>query len=441
MADKLTLNQFKDKIREARAAAETKNIAESDILAPEGFVDTAKNAPEVEPAPVVEEPVAEPEQVTEKTAVETPEEPKAEQPTAEPKAVETNNQILYGRVDGYGTRTKVVGIVSRTLRHLCEHLEVAAEDNTELDSQVTFDGLVPKSKKGGVAIWEEGGAVHGSGSALIVANSDGSKPQAYRAFHDKDIFNGRHALVPVDVGSYIVVAYATPKQDTVIIYRVKDLTIRGDVADIVTELIAAAAGDEINFYDRATEEEHKLFAPQSPIVNAAYTQATTHHSTAPAYIADYSPAHLDETDYWDAIADSGYRSILKKYNTLADAYQAAGEYLAHAVDNCGKKDDALIITTIDIPDGHEDTVRVFISGVVYTKNDRTNAKRGSSEGQRGFYARVILQGDDILYYADKDIEHGVSVPRALAVLNSKKNANGVRLPMVNTMKRMTGAQY
>lgn len=54
MGDQLTLEEFKNKIKEARAAAENKNIINSDIPAPEGFVETSA-APEVSATPVAAE--------------------------------------------------------------------------------------------------------------------------------------------------------------------------------------------------------------------------------------------------------------------------------------------------------------------------------------------------------------------------------------------------
>lgn len=178
MDEKLTLTEFKNKIREARAAAENKTITANDIPAPEGFVDTATTTEpavesvtnEVKPVetvtpdapvqeeiePVVAEALAEVAQVIESPVApitepvvakqeEKPSEPVAEvvQP-AEIKPVEPKpiNKVRYGRIDAEATR-QVKKISSSTLTNIVRSLDQAvATGNTHdaLKNEVTFTG-------------------------------------------------------------------------------------------------------------------------------------------------------------------------------------------------------------------------------------------------------------------------------------------------------------
>lgn len=489
MDEKLTLTEFKNKIREARAAAENKTIAASDIPAPEGFVDTAPAAPAAETKPVVEEakPVekAEPEApvqeevdpivadavaevaqtiespvapVAETTATAAAEsekklpEPENAQPTEvkpetaaqpdEPKAKPVN-RVRYGRIDA-DSRRQVKKISSTTLATIVSAIDHAVKTGNTRDAlknEVAFTGGLLRDGVRAV-MWEEGGMTYNKGVSLIVANPDGSKPQAYVVYHDANIFNGRHALVPISYGSMIVICYSTPDADHTLVYRAMDITpIDKYRVKIDAVLIAYIGGDDKpDFYDETTEDEGKMITADAPFIKAAYAQATTELSNKPGYVNDYSPVHLDEDDYWDAIADNEYRATLQKFDSLTDAYTAVGKYLAAEANTEDTRREPLLITTIDIPEGHEDVVRVFISGVVYTKSRSGDKKvHGTSKGARGFYARVILKAGDTLFYADRDIDHGVSVEKALAILNTKRTANGVRLPMVNALRRMTSS--
>lgn len=479
MGDQLTLEEFKNKIKEARAAAENKNIINSDIPAPEGFVETSA-APEVSATPVAAEvkPADEPAVETVEGAVPTPEEvdpvvvdalnaaiETSEEKPAEPeKAPEaapvevkpavndklsvqkTKGRVICGRLDeDSDSRMRIMDVSAGALTDICAALDKAVKSGNlknALKDRVVFSGMMSHSRTG-VSLWEEGGMRFGTGTALIVANSDGSKPQAIVVYHDRHIYNGRHALVPITSGSYIIVCYSNPTADHTLVYRVTDI-LRGDKnerADIGAQLVAYIGGDDApDFTDAATEAERKLITADASFVKAAYTQATTELSNKPAYVNDYSPTKFDSNDYWNAIADSEYRATLQKFDTLPEAYEAAGKYLSDTLSKFNRAGNAILVTTIDIPEGHDDVVRVFISGALYTPAKVKNGvliSHGTSEGHRGFYARVILKGDDVFYYADRDAQHGVSVSKTLEILKAKTNAEGVRLPMVNVLKRMT----
>ena len=187
MDEKLTLTEFKNKIREARAAAENKTITANDIPAPEGFVDTATttepavesvtnevkpvetvtpDAPvqeEIEPvvaealaevAQVIESPVAPVAETTATAAAESEKklpEPENAQPTEvkpetaaqpdEPKAKPVN-RVRYGRIDA-DSRRQVKKISSTTLATIVSAIDHAVKTGNTRDAlknEVTFTG-------------------------------------------------------------------------------------------------------------------------------------------------------------------------------------------------------------------------------------------------------------------------------------------------------------
>lgn len=151
MNGQLTLEEFKNKIAEARNAAGSKNIISSDIPAPEGFVDTTAQPETVvaaESAPVSEiEPTAEEieptvveainaevkslDEISEKSEVAKTSSAAVEKaseivdpPVAKKKSA---GSVIYGRLDGDGPKLRIAGIVSPELASIHAALERAVK--------------------------------------------------------------------------------------------------------------------------------------------------------------------------------------------------------------------------------------------------------------------------------------------------------------------------
>lgn len=97
--------------------------------------------------------------------------------------------------------------------------------------------------KGLPAIWEEGGMTRsGNGEAVIIANHEGLPK---RPVTIKDRYNGRHALIPVDVGDHVI-RVSRAKSDVNIFV--------GKIATIEDEEYAKAICDVLAVYNGANWE-------------------------------------------------------------------------------------------------------------------------------------------------------------------------------------------
>ncbi len=66
--------------------------------------------------------------------------------------------------------------------------------------------LIERTKKGYPAFWESGGGYTNTGEATIIANKDGQPKEAIYIKKRGHLANSEHALMPVEVGDYIIKA-------------------------------------------------------------------------------------------------------------------------------------------------------------------------------------------------------------------------------------------
>jgi hypothetical protein len=63
---------------------------------------------------------------------------------------------------------------------------------------------IERSKTGLPCMWEEGGSATNTGNAVVIVNEDGSKPKAIYIPRGGHLSCGRHALIPVRVGMWMI---------------------------------------------------------------------------------------------------------------------------------------------------------------------------------------------------------------------------------------------
>ena len=84
-----------------------------------------------------------------------------------------------------------------------------------------------KTRSGLFGLWEQGGSVSKSeASSVIIARKDGSKP---RAIFSKNEENGRHALVVLQKGFFVVEVVRNDMELDVDLFRVDGISHNGDV--------------------------------------------------------------------------------------------------------------------------------------------------------------------------------------------------------------------
>ncbi len=114
------------------------------------------------------------------------------------------------------------------------------------------------TRGGWPALWECGGALSRRGSATVITESDGSKPRPILVRNRGHLACGRHALVGLRAGMYIINA---GRSGAVEIKRIKRIGVQGDKALAEVE-----------------EVDSSSIPPKlQPAVQAAVKKADTYH--------------------------------------------------------------------------------------------------------------------------------------------------------------------
>lgn len=126
------------------------------------------------------------------------------------------------------------------------------------------------SKRGLPCLWECGGATSNKGSAVIIASNKGEPKQALCLGSHS---NGQHALIPIEIGDYIVGCSQFHKEFSFSIFKI--ISIEGDKGIL----------QEVNSFDRG-EWDMDLDNIHVPAVRAAKEKCTSYHCRG-AFFAKY----------------------------------------------------------------------------------------------------------------------------------------------------------
>ena len=128
------------------------------------------------------------------------------------------------------------------------------------------------SKTGIPCLWEAGGGYSNTGKSQIIAGKNGEAKQPIYIRRRGELACCEHALIPVDVGDFIITTNHHRGDFETQICRVEEIHAETAVCSIIGE------------YSRGEwtwgEEHHFLI----PAVDAAWEKATCYHCRAPHYI-------------------------------------------------------------------------------------------------------------------------------------------------------------
>jgi len=145
---------------------------------------------------------------------------------------------------------------------------------------------IEKTKKGYPAFWESGGGSTntGTGEATIIAGKDGQPKKAIYVRRRGHLANGEHALIPIEVGDYIIVAFHYREDFQITIYRVTDFEkVDGEMYAIV-EFVNGKYDMEHMICYGMDEWDAPLPAFLEAAVQAAMEKATCYHCREPHFI-------------------------------------------------------------------------------------------------------------------------------------------------------------
>ena len=135
--------------------------------------------------------------------------------------------------------------------------------------------LIEKTKKGFPALWEAGGGYTNTGEATIIANKDGQPKKAIYVRRRGHLASGAHALIPIEVGDYIVKADHHREDFEIEIYKIVDFEIKEEDTYAIVELVHEFSREE-------WDKEPPAYLEQA--VHTAMHKATCYHCREPHFI-------------------------------------------------------------------------------------------------------------------------------------------------------------
>lgn len=287
----------------------------------------------------------------------------------------------------------------------------------DVPSEYTIDGVLAKGT-GLPCVWEEGGADMASGYALLVADKDGNKKAPVLCLHDKDVSNGKHALVPVASGDLILLGVMKQLDTTEMCCVVGSVTCIDDVKDgrvLITVSPAACAqatsddSGEIQYTDDSfeiqyTDDSLSFINVGHPLLEAGLTRVQEKFCHEPIYVRDYISYKFNKIindDLNRAFADQKFVQTLQLFSNTNVAYDALEQVIGGRVAAASKRESVLVTTVLNINKDSQgnDCIFIYIVGCVFN----TAKEICSSQGGRFFYGRTkILPGETFNYIDARD---------------------------------------
>ena len=405
------------------------------VAAPEGF-DDETTAPEVAEETKVEEVVeAEAPKVEEAPKAETVEEaPKTEEatpaPVDAPAHVETPAVVVEAAPAKKSPKSisrmritneeadiditqigEVKPISNRGLRKFREDI-FGKNSLNEIPREYVIDGVLAKGT-GIPCVWEEGGADMASGYALLIADKDGNKKAPVLCLHDKDVSNGKHALVPVALGDIILLGVMKKFDETEIcctigtVIRIDEATGERVHIAVSPAFCAEATSDDQNGFKikiQYSDDSLMFITAEHQLLQAGLERVQEKFCHEPKYVLPYVSYTFNKIindDLDRAFVDTKFVQSLQLFNTTNEAYDALEQVIGGKVAAASKHENVLVTTVLNINKDSQgrDCIFIYIVGCVFN-----NAKEVlSSQGGRFFYGRTkILPGETFTYIDDRD---------------------------------------
>lgn len=358
---------------------------------------------------------------------------------------ESKPLFKHGRIDKSNTKYK--GIQQESLRSFCNDALLKGDIPEQIVLQC---GIIRKNYK--LGIWEEGGSTNNRGSVLLVTDQYGKPKEAVTAYNNPNVFNGKHAFIPVNMYDHVILGVSDINTKLVGIYHVSQVVnITKEGGSIVCDRVATVKSrddeyDDISLANSLTDYEQEWLCDKGDgtndacvvlddVVNIANNTLYDTRVCHPLYIKDYyTEFRLNDKDYWNVLQDTEYLGKLVQYPDVESAYAALDEMFAELFDTTdlsGK--DPLAIITLNLTKSANGTERliVYISGIVYDK------ATSSSAGSRIYYGAVVLKPECKFYYPDTP-ESPVSYESIVSNIKKRYTMpDGNYGICVTTLKRMT----
>lgn len=139
------------------------------------------------------------------------------------------------------------------------------------------------TRRGGAAMWEEGGGLTSGGTATVIAGRNGEELRPVYVLRGGHLACGKHALIGVYDGFHIVrVDVSRGDLCRATISRILSVAIRA-IGEERWE--ATADVEEVNAFSEG-EWDKPLAEMFGPAVAAAFRKAATYHCRTPFFVVD-----------------------------------------------------------------------------------------------------------------------------------------------------------
>ena len=356
--------------------------------------------------------------------------------TVSPKLIEKNNKgkfIRHTRVDaGFGNRPSpliVKSVFSRTLLSLLNtyfngSIGKDGEVHCYVDEELKFFGVYNRKKES--CVWEEGGADDTKGSVLLVTDPEGNPLTPSFSLTNTNVVNGKHALVPVWPGCYMLMGGQRKSEEILTVYKISSVENSIDAhlssPSFTLDLICYSNGGEFT-----SNVESTFWNMEAPAWKAAMKRMYEKRAFVPAYVNDYKEFILDVAtlnDLNDALSEPNFVNTIEVLPDLKTAYKVVGEQLGKEMLELDKYECAQLIV---YPVYQQESVDVWILGLIYNRDTH------SSAGRRIAYKRVVLHEDDPCQFYYPDRTEKESVPFDTLAKALKRNNGSI----INAFRRLT----
>ena len=308
----------------------------------------------------------------------------------------------------------------------------------QVDDDLPIQGEIIH-KTGGYGLWEEGGSTGPEARAILATNPDGSAPSPFYVFDKNNVVNGKHALVPIQKGSYIVLGGRKQNSSVILVYRVdaiEDTTVPGKegiIPSYKSRLVAYQSYDlsiaeaaKLQCIEAEDSPEHKRWHTDHPAVVAMRNRLVQLHANNPAYVVAYMENRFDSTDYNDCLSDADFMARMETEPSLNAAYEKVGDILSNYTSRGVRNGEYphLVVSLNYFP--QHDTIAIFCMAKVYDSSIK------SSRGKRLHFSRALLTSGSSFYYPDKTTENAVPFDRLKEILTKVGGA------MASSFRRRIG---
>lgn len=125
-------------------------------------------------------------------------------------------------------------------------------------------------------LWEGGGGYTNTGWARVIAGKNGQKKNAIYVRRSGSLACENHALIPIEVGDYVILASHHRHDYEITIWRIAKI----DLQNLVAEGEAVCSYEMGEWYP-----EHPIFLQQA--IDAAWDKASCYHCRGPHYVQGY----------------------------------------------------------------------------------------------------------------------------------------------------------